>query len=83
MSRADPAFPWGFDARFAFGPDDRWTGYFGRVARIDAFHAAKARERRFRVLGSALLGAFMWLDDPELVQRITEFPYACSFSAVT
>jgi len=64
----------GLDARFAFGPDDRWTGYFGRdvlrglVAGIDEFHAAKVRERRFRILGSALLGAFIRLDDPELVQ---------------
>jgi len=83
MSSTDPAFPWGFDARFAFGPAGRWTGRFGRnvlrdlVAGIDEFHAAKARERRFRILGSALLGAFMWLDDPELVQRLAEFPYAC------
>jgi hypothetical protein len=83
MSSTDPVFPWGFDARFAFGPDDRWTGYLGRdvlrglIAGIDEFHATKARERRFRILGSALLGAFMWLDDSELVQRIGEFPYAC------
>ena len=83
MSSTGPAFPWGFDARFAFGPESRWTGRFGRdvlrdlVTGIDEFHAAKARERRFRILGSALLGAFMWLDDPELVQRIAEFPYAC------
>lgn len=83
MGGTDPSFPWGFDASFSFGPDNRWSGYFGRdvlrglISGIDEFHAAKARERRFRILGSALLGAFMWLDDPELVQRIADFPYAC------
>ncbi len=62
------------DASFAFGPESRWREYFGcdvlssLITGIDEFHAAKARERRFLVLGSVLLGAFMWLDDPELVQ---------------
>ena len=82
MSGASTSLPGSMDASFAFGPEGRWRGYFGRdvlrglIAGIDEFHAAKARERRFRVLGSALLGAFMWLDDPELVQRIADFPYA-------
>lgn len=81
-SEPGPSFPWGLDASFRFGPDDRFSGYFGRdvlrglIAGIDEFHAAKASQRRFRVLGSALLGAFMWLDDPELLERIGGFPYA-------
>jgi hypothetical protein len=60
-SEPGPSFPWGLDASFRFGPDDRFSGYFGRnvlrglITGIDEFHAAKARERRFRVLGSALL----------------------------
>jgi hypothetical protein len=84
MSSTDPSFPSGFDARFAFGPGGRWTGYFGRdvlrglVEGIDEFHATKARERPgIRILGPALLGAFMSLGDRELVQRIAAFPYAC------
>lgn len=76
-------FPWGIDSSFTFGQDGRWNGFFGRdvlrglISGIDDFHAAKARERRSRVLGSALLGAFMWLDDAELVERIADFRYAC------
>lgn len=82
MSGAGPPFPGIMDASFSFGPEGQCRGYFGRdvlrglTAGIDEFHAAKARERQFRVLGSALLGAFMWLDDPELIQRIADFPYA-------
>jgi hypothetical protein len=55
------------------GQKSRWRGYFGcdvlrsLITGIDEFNVAKARERRFLVLGSAPLGAFMWLDDPELV----------------
>lgn len=83
MSGEGLSFPGGLDTSFTFGPDNRWRGYFGRdvlsglISGIDEFHAVKARERRFRVLGSALLGAFLWLDDPQLVQRIADFPYAC------
>ncbi len=80
---AAASFPWGFDTDFSFGPDNRWRGYFGRdvlrglVSGIDEFRATAENRRRFRILGSALLGAFMWLDDPELIQRIADFPYAC------
>jgi hypothetical protein len=83
MSGTGPSFPWGFDASFAFGPGDRWTGYFGRdvlrglVAGIDEFLTANAHERSPHFLGSALLGGFPWLDDPELVKRIAEVPHAC------
>lgn len=43
--------PGRLDARFDFGPDSLWSGYFGRdllsglITGIDEFHAAKARER--------------------------------------
>ena len=82
MSGAGPSFPGGTDASFAFGPEGRWRGYFGRdvlrglMAGIDEFHVAKAGQRWFRVLGSALLGAFMWLDDPELVQEVRDLSLA-------
>jgi hypothetical protein len=28
-------------------------------------------------MGPAMLGAFLWLDDPELIERIAGFPHAC------
>lgn len=31
----------------------------------------------FRTLGPALLGAFMWLDDPELIQAMANYPSLC------
>jgi hypothetical protein len=79
---AAPAFPAGLDAAFAFGPQGGQRGYFGRdelaglVSGIDDFLAQARREPGFRSLGPAMLGAFMWLDDPELVERIAGFPYA-------
>jgi hypothetical protein len=77
------SFPWGFDASFAFGPQDRHRGYLGRdvlaglISGIDEFRAQAERKPGFRTLGPAMLGAFMWLDDPELVRRIAGFPHAC------
>jgi hypothetical protein len=71
------------DVSFSFGPRDRDRGYFGRnvlaglIAGIDEFRAENERNPGFRSLGPAMLGAFMWLDDPELVERIAGFPHAC------
>lgn len=71
------------DASFSFGTQDRDRGYFGRnvlgglVAGIDEFRAENERNPGYRTLGPAMLGAFMWLDDPELVERIAGFPHAC------
>lgn len=86
MNSSDPpaaSFPWGFDADFSFGPETRFHGHFGRdvlsglVSGIDRFRADAAREPPFRTLGPAMLGAFPWLDDPELIERIADFPHAC------
>jgi hypothetical protein len=82
---ASPAasFPWGFDASFSFGPHGGCRGYFGRdvlaglISGIDAFRAEADSKPGFRTLGPAMLGAFMWLDDPELIERIADFPDAC------
>lgn len=84
MSSSAPSFPFRFDpdGDFSFGPDNRSSGYFGTdvlarlIAGIDDFRATAEREYRSRTLGPAVLGAFMWLDDPELIQRIADFPYA-------
>ena len=86
MTGADSSaasFLWGFDAGFRFGAQDSCRGYFGRdvlaglISGIDDFRAGAEREPGFRTLGPAMLGAFMWLDDPELVERIACFPHAC------
>jgi len=80
---AAASFPWGFDASFSFGPENRFRGYFGRdvlsglVSGIDEFRADAAEKPMFRTLGPAMLGAFMWLDDAELIERIADFPHAC------
>jgi hypothetical protein len=77
------SFPWGFDASFSFGPASRLQGSFGRdvlnglVVGIEDFRAEAARKPPFRTLGAAMLGAFLWLDDPELIERIADFPHAC------
>lgn len=76
------SFPRGLDASFSFGTDDRGQGHFGQdvpaglIAGIDGFLAEVQRRPGFRTLGPAMLGAFMWLDDPELIERIAAFPYA-------
>lgn len=49
----------------------------GLVDGIDAFRDDTDRLTSARSLGSAMLGAFMWVDDAELLQRIAEFPAAC------
>ena len=49
----------------------------GLVEGIDGFRQDLEQQRRSRSLGPAMLGAFLWVDDPELLQRIAEFPSAC------
>ena len=48
----------------------------GLVSGIDDFRAEVERKPGFRTLGPAMLGAFMWLDDPVLVERIAGFSHA-------
>jgi hypothetical protein len=76
------SFPRGLDASFSFGPDGRCQGHFGQdvlpglISGIDGFLAEAEGKPGFRTLGPAMLGAFLWLDDPELIERIAAFPYA-------
>lgn len=49
----------------------------GLIEGIDEFQRDLEQQRRSRSLGPALLGAFLWVDDAELLQRIAEFPSAC------
>ncbi|MET7714839.1 hypothetical protein [Streptomyces sp. NPDC005407] len=47
------------------------------MAGIDDFLDTAQRRQGSRSLGPALLGGFMWLDDQELLKRISAFPVAC------
>lgn len=65
------------------GPDGRLTGRFGTnvlddlIGGIDEFRGAATARMSHRMLGPAMLGAFAWLDDLQLLKRISEYPYAC------
>lgn len=79
-----PSFSSLFNSRFTFGNDGKLTGQFGLnvlddlIAGIDEFKAgASAGRPSPRDAGPALLGAFMWLDDPALLERIVDYPHAC------
>jgi hypothetical protein len=81
----EPTFSRAFDSRFTFGSDGRLAGRFGTdvlgelIKGIDEFSSDVAGRRlgRARRDGPAMLGAFMWLDDPELLDRIAGFHRAC------
>lgn len=81
----EPAFSNVFDSQFTFGSDGRLAGRFGTdvlvglIKGIDEFSADVAGRRTgwARRDGPAMLGAFMWLDDPELLERIAGFHRAC------
>ncbi len=77
----EPAFSKAFDSRFTFGPDSPLAGRFGTdvlgelIKGIDEYSSDVAGRRlgQARRDGPAMLGAFMWLDDPELLERIAGF----------
>jgi hypothetical protein len=80
-----PAFSAAFDSQFTFGPDSRLTGRFGTdvlaglIEGINEYESDLAGRRQgwTRRDGLAMLGAFMWLDDPQLMERIASFHSAC------
>jgi hypothetical protein len=82
-SNQAPSFSSPFNSQFSFGQYAKLTGRFGLnvlddlIAGIDEYRAAAADRRSSRDLGPAMLGAFGWLDDPQLLQRIAEYPYSC------
>src|SRR4051794_31137406 len=75
-----PSFSSEFDDEFAVGPHEGNAAFFGRnvlrglVAGIDDFiHLRQARWRQSESLGQpALLGAAMWIDDTQLIEKLTE-----------
>jgi hypothetical protein len=77
-------FPAAFDDEFEVGSSPGERAYFGRdvlrglVAGIDEFIAQRhERWRTFRSLGPVLLGSAMWIDDRELIAKISELTGAC------
>ena len=77
------SFPAAFDIRVTFGPDGSLSGRFGTgvldelIAGIDEFQEAVTAHPAYHSLGPAMLGAFAWLDDNRLLERIASYPYAC------
>lgn len=78
-----PSFSSLFDSQFTFGENDELTGRFGLnvlddlIVGIDEFRAAAASPTSLSYAGPAMLGAFGWLDDRQLLNRIADYPHAC------
>jgi hypothetical protein len=73
-----PAFPDDFDAEFPVGTGGS-QAYFGRnllrglVDGIDDFvELRQARWRQPRAVGPAMLASAMWIDEPELIDKLEE-----------
>jgi hypothetical protein len=73
-----------FDDTFPVGTEPGNSAFFGRnvlrglIEGIDDFmHLRQPRWRRYRPLGSALLGSTMWINDAELIHKIGELYAAC------
>jgi hypothetical protein len=74
-----PSFPEEFDAEFGVGPEDGNKAYFGHnvlrglIEGIDDFiELRQPRWRQARAMGPALLASAMWIDDPELIDKLEE-----------
>lgn len=73
------AFPGTFNDEFPVGSHEGNHAFFGLdvlrglVAGIDDFiHQRQPRWGQFRSLGPVLLGSAMWIDDPELIDKLGE-----------
>jgi hypothetical protein len=73
------SFPEDFDDQFPLGPHEGNSAYFGRdvlrglITGIDDFiQARQPRWRAFRSVGPVLLGSAGWIDDHELIDKLTE-----------
>ncbi|GAA1291665.1 hypothetical protein GCM10009579_65920 [Streptomyces javensis] len=78
----DPSFSKQFDVQAVLEDGKRPVQFgtnvlAGLIEGIDEFRRDLEQQRRSRSLGPAMLGAFLWVDDAELLQRIVEFPAAC------
>ncbi|MFE1016105.1 hypothetical protein ACFW4M_33175 [Streptomyces sp. NPDC058794] len=78
----DPSFSKQFDVQAVLEDGKRPVQFgtnvlAGLIEGIDKFRRDLDQQRRSKSLGPAMLGAFLWVDDAELLQRIAEFPAAC------
>ncbi|MFE3143373.1 hypothetical protein [Streptomyces scopuliridis] len=78
----DPSFSKQFDVQAVLEGAKRPVQFgtnvlAGLIEGIDEFRRDLEQQQRSRSLGPAMLGAFLWVDDAELLQRIAEFPSAC------
>ncbi len=78
------AFSDEFDDHFRVGSEEGNDAFFGRevlqglIDGIDDFlHSRQPRWRRYRSIGPALLGAAMWINDEELIDKLGELSAAC------
>jgi hypothetical protein len=78
------SFPNDFDDEFNVGPEEGNCAFFGGdvlrglVDGIDDFiKLRQPRWRRSRVIGPALLGSAMWINDEELITKLGELSAAC------
>jgi hypothetical protein len=79
-----PSFSDEFDDAFDVGPEMGNGAFFGRnvlrglIEGIDDFiRVRQPRWQRFRSLGPVLLGSAMWIDDPDLIDKIGDLSGAC------
>ncbi len=81
------AFSDEFDDHFPVGSEEGNDAFFGRevlqglIDGIDDFlHSRQPRWRRYRSIGPALLGAAMWINDEELIDKLGELSRRASWS---
>lgn len=75
-----PSFNHGLLRLMTDGSDQAYFGLdvlSGLVKGITDYQREHQQAGRSRSLGPALLGAFMWLDDPELIQAMADYPSLC------
>jgi hypothetical protein len=84
MSDQQASFPSAFDDEFTLGPVAGNKAFLGRdvlrglVDGIDEFvELRQPRWRHFRAMGPALLGSAMWINDQELITKLSELSAAC------
>jgi hypothetical protein len=75
-----PAFNHGLLRLMTDGSDQAYFGLDvlgGLVKGITDYQREHQQAGHFRTFGPALLGAFLWLDDPELIQVMADYPSLC------
>jgi hypothetical protein len=83
MDECDTSFPSGFNHAIPVTGAGVGPAYFGTdvlgglVDGIDQYRCEMPNRGHVRSLGPAVLGAFLWLDDEELINALAEYPAGC------